>query len=302
MSGCGTCLMSTAHIADPPVPKRAYPTRKRNEERFDPGAFFSPSASVFASNGAARRCVTRNAPLSPAAFALKNSPKDNALSGLSSAIFSGRARRSTVQNATRPVASPEARRKFRGVSFPSADQRKALTPLLPACVTASSAHRRSRGDQIFNAPSSYATARSGFVGCHASAATETPPRSSGTASGRRWSKGSPSSVRREARRRVSRQTCVSRATRRTSSLEFRVARFVTKRTRKEGTGVVRVGAAAGEDETSRTESRDDPSATLEVNAVDGAASENAVARVPATYPCTRRRSRPRARRRPAARR
>jgi hypothetical protein len=36
--------------------------------------------------------------------------------------------------------------------------------------------------------------------------------------------------------------------------------------------------------------------------VDGAASENAVARVPATYPCTRRRSRPRARRRPAARR
>mmetsp|Transcript_9181 Transcript_9181/g.38885 ORF Transcript_9181/g.38885 Transcript_9181/m.38885 type:complete len:234 (-) Transcript_9181:169-870(-) len=188
--------MSTAHIADPPSPKRAYPTRKRNEERFDPELelFFSPSASVFASNGAARRCVTRNAPLSPAAFALKNSPEENALSGLSSAIFSGRARRSTVQNATRPVASPEARRKFRGVSFPSADQRKALTPLLPACVTASSAHRRSRGDQIFNAPSSYATARSGFVGCHASAATETPPRSSGTASGRRWSKGSPSSV------------------------------------------------------------------------------------------------------------
>jgi hypothetical protein len=32
--------MSTAHIADPPVPKRAYPTRKRNEERFDPDAVF----------------------------------------------------------------------------------------------------------------------------------------------------------------------------------------------------------------------------------------------------------------------
>ena len=218
-SGCGTCVTSTAHIADPRAPARAYPTRKRNEERFDPEPepelFSSPFASVRASNGAARRCVTPNAPLASAAFARKNSsPKP--LSGLISAIFSGRARRSTVQNATRPVASPEARRKrffddafLFSSSSPSADQRNAFTPLLPACVTASSAHRRSRGDHIFNAPSSYATARSGFVGCHASAATETPPRSSGTASGRRASKGSPSSARRETFCTFGRQTCVA---------------------------------------------------------------------------------------------